>query len=172
MSLHCVDCTILLAEYNKRIRLEVKCPNLTCNVPIKREAGCDVINCPQCNIQFCYGCEYIFNSPPNYEWNWTCSCLINNLHPKQYNDKEQSMCEEKYIEFQERRGIIIQPLLPPQLPEVAILPVVPILIEVPEVNVDVPPPQIEQVQRVFDNEDILHQIQLALQMGDDFSNLY
>ena len=107
ISEYCIDCTIKLAEYNKSIRLTVNCPNPICNTPISRYDGCDVVECMQCHMQFCYGCEYMFINPPDYEWNWSCSCLIDYRMPKKYNDKSQSTCEDKYIDFQERRGIII-----------------------------------------------------------------
>jgi hypothetical protein len=118
ISLYCIDCTIRLAEYNKKIRLTVTCPNSSCNTPISRYDGCDVVECLECNIQFCYGCEYVFINPPDFEWNWTCSCLINNYsRPKQYNDKSQSTCKGSYFAYQERRGISMEDFLPfPELP--------------------------------------------------------
>ena len=122
ISQNCIDCTIELAEYNKKIRLTVKCPNIACNKPISRYDGCDVIQCPECNMQFCYGCEYIFTNPPNFDWAWTCSCIIYNTSPRQYEDKTQSVCETRYIEYQSRRGIImpvpesVLPVPEPELP--------------------------------------------------------
>lgn len=177
ISLYCIDCTIHLAEYNKKIRLTVTCPNPLCNTPISRYDGCDVVGCPQCNIQFCYGCEYIFINPPSFEWNWTCSCIIENYsRPKQYNDKSQSTCEDKYIEYQSQRGIIM-PLIPPQ----HVLPVLEPELPVPEpehinININIYNIVIEnhpfQERRILDEEDIQRQILLAENMGDDFSNLY
>ena len=195
ISEYCIDCTILLAEYNKKIRLTVICPNTSCNTPISRYDGCDVVECLNCHIQFCYGCEYIFLEPPTFEWNWTCSCLIHNYsRPKQYNDKSQSTCEDRYIEYQEHRGIIIPPqlLVPepviPQLPvQEPVIPQLPVPViaqlPVPEpvrehinININIynniiignPPLQ----ERILDEEDIQRQIQLAMDMDDDFSQLY
>jgi hypothetical protein len=154
ISLYCIDCTIQLAEYNKKIRLTVTCPNSSCNTPISRYEGCDVVECLECNIQFCYGCEYIFINPPDFEWNWTCSCLINNYsRPKQYNDKSQSTCKGSYFAYQWGRGIRMEELLPvpepehepvlPQLPvpEPEHEPVLPQL-PVPEPELSVPEPEL------------------------------
>jgi len=107
--LYCIECTINLAKYNEKIRLTVNCPNKACNNPISRYEGCDVVECPKCTTQFCYGCEYIFINPPNFDWAWTCSCIIDSLHnfPQQYTDKSNSFCEDNYIDYQKRRGITI-----------------------------------------------------------------
>jgi hypothetical protein len=144
ISLYCIDCTIQLAEYNKKIRLTVTCPNSRCNTPLSRYDGCDVVECLECNIQFCYGCEYIFINPPDFEWNWTCSCLINNYsRPKQYNDKSQSTCQDRYYAYQERRGIEMPDLLP--VPEPEPEPVLPQLPQLPQLPVPVPElPDLEQ----------------------------
>ena len=138
ISEYCIDCTIKLAEYNKSIRLTVNCPNPQCNTPISRYEGCDQVACLHCNTTFCYGCEYMFINPPDYEWNWTCSCLIDYRMPKKYSDKSHSTCEDKYIDFQERRGIIIprqapqsiqtpEPVLEPLVPEPVLEPLVPLV---------------------------------------------
>ena len=181
ISEYCIDCTILLAEYNKKIRLTVICPNTSCNTPISRYDGCDVVECLNCHIQFCYGCEYIFLEPPTFEWNWTCSCIIDNYsRPKQYNDKSQSTCEDRYIEYQYRRGIYIQPVIPLQEvpvpePEVPVPePEVPVIEPVREHinininiynNIIISNPPLEE--RILDEEDIHRQIQLAMDMDDD-----
>ena len=138
--LYCIDCTIALAEYNTKIRLTVTCPNPQCNTPISRYEGCDVVQCSNenCNIQFCYGCEYIFNNAPTFEWYWECSCVIRYVNPRQYNDKSHSTCEDKYIRYMEGRGIIIQPLQPipgpAQLPEPAQL-YGPAQLPIPEITI-------------------------------------
>lgn len=90
ISEYCIDCTIHLAEYNKKIRLSILCPNPMCKESIERYDGCDVIKCNKCETSFCYGCEYIFITPPNFNWDWICSCLIHHTYPRQYNDKSQS----------------------------------------------------------------------------------
>jgi hypothetical protein len=175
ISLYCIDCTIHLAEYNKTIRLTVTCPNSLCNTPISRYDGCDVVECPKCNIQFCYGCEFIFVEPPTFEWNWICSCIINNYsRPKQYNDKSQSTCEDSYFAYQEQRGIIMPSLLPEHEPSVPELPVpepdhINININIYNIVIENP---LFQERRILDEEDIQRQILLAENMGDDFSNLY
>lgn len=137
ISLYCIDCIIYLAEYNKKIRLSVICPNPQCNTPISRYDGCDQVECLHCNTTFCYGCEYIFINPPEFEWNWSCSCVIDPYRrPKEYNDKSQSVCENKYIEYQERRGVIIQPLPILALP----IPILEIPIQelaVPEIHIPI-----------------------------------
>jgi len=190
--LHCIDCTIALAEYNTKIRLTVTCPNPQCNTPISRYEGCDVVQCSNehCNIQFCYGCEYIFNNAPTFEWYWECSCVIRSVNPRQYNDKSQSTCEDKYIKYMEGRGIIIQPLQP--IPEPAISGIAIPEIAVPEItvpepenndininiininynyiNIGVANPPVQEI--VSDEDDIQRQILLAMQYEDDFSHLY
>ena len=189
---YCIDCIIRLAEYNKKIRLTVTCPNLKCNTPISRYDGCDVVECPQCNTQFCYGCEYIFVEPPTFEWNWTCSCIIDHYYyysgPKQYNDKSHSVCEDRYIEYQSRRGISIPRLQLRLLPQEPELPVPELVIPVPEVVLPVPEAEIEHTninifnisvanpllqERVNDEDDIQRQILLSMQYEDesDFINL-
>jgi hypothetical protein len=164
ISLHCVECTISLAEYNKKIRLVVICPNEQCKNPTSRYYGCDVVTCLKCNIQFCYGCEYIFTNPPDFEWGWECTCLNMYSNPKQYNDKSQSQCEDKYINYQYGRGVIIERQEVP-IPEQEVEPEP---IQAPNPGLI---PMEEIVQDQNHEEDILLQISLALQFDDDFSHL-
>jgi hypothetical protein len=94
-SLTCPKCTIWLAERNHRIRLFIYCPNSECGIMLQREDGCDVIKCTGCYTQFCFGCSVIFPKPPSYEWNWRCSCLIEDTSPREYSDNP-SRCLEFY----------------------------------------------------------------------------
>ena len=160
--LYCIDCTIYLAEYNKKIRLTVNCPNKACATEISRYEGCDIVECPKCHIQFCYGCEYIFINPPVYEWFWKCSCVIEHARPRQYNEKSQSLCEEKYIDFQRRRGVIIHPTLPELHPVLnpVLNPIIPVL-----------HPALPVLQNIMEDEDILPELEELEEPEDILPNL-